>query len=302
MLRVAAVGVLHVGVDSVGQLRGGFAHLAEQADVLLLAGDLTKRGELAEADVLADEVRGLPVPIVAVLGNHDYESDQERVLTQRLLDVGVRILEGSATVLEIDEVRLGIAGGKGFAGGFAGACATAFGEREMKLFANASLLAASAMESALTSLDADVRVLLTHYAPIQGDPAWRGPRALPDARQLPVRRARGPVRGRPARSTDMRTPGPRRGPRRAASPSATWRSRCCARPYAVYGVEQPGRHAARARGRSAGRGARRVSRTASPQRSPRRREISEFRNAGPEGLRPVRGRGRRGSAARRWRR
>ena len=146
---------------------------------MLLAGDLTKRGELAEADVLADEVRGLPVPIVAVLGNHDYESDQERVLTQRLLDVGVRILEGSATVLEIDKVRLGIAGGKGFAGGFAGACATAFGEREMKLFANASLLAASAMESALTSLDADVRVLLTHYAPIRGTLHGEDPELYP---------------------------------------------------------------------------------------------------------------------------
>ena len=196
MLRVAAVGDLHVGADSTGQLREGFTHLADQADVLLLAGDLTKRGELAEAHVLADEVRGLPIPIVAVLGNHDHESDQERVLTQRLLDVGVRVLEGSATTLEIGGTRLGIAGGKGFAGGFAGACATAFGEREMKRFANASLLAAAAMESAVTSLDADVRVLLTHYAPIRGTLHGEVARALPDARQLPVRRARRPMRGR----------------------------------------------------------------------------------------------------------
>ena len=78
------------------------------------------------------------------------------------------MLEGSATILEIDGVRLEIAGGKGFAGGFAGACATAFGEREMKVFANASMLTAAAMESAVSSLDTDVRVLLTHYAPIRG--------------------------------------------------------------------------------------------------------------------------------------
>lgn len=246
MLRVAAVGDLHVGVDSVGQLRGGFAHLAEQADVLLLAGDLTKRGELAEADVLADEVRGLPVPIVAVLGNHDYESDQERVLTQRLLDVGVRILEGSATVLEIDEVRLGIAGGKGFAGGFAGACATAFGEREMKLFANASLLAASAMESALTSLDADVRVLLTHYAPIRGTLHGEDPELYPMLgsylfAELADRCAVDLlVHGHAHAGTEKgSTPG--------GIPVRNVAQPVLRRPYAVYGVE-PGRHAARAEG------------------------------------------------------
>ena len=144
MLRIAAVGDVHVGVDSVGHLRSGFAALADEADVLLLAGDLTKRGELAEGDVLAGELRDLPVPIVAVLGNHDHESDQQRVLAQRLLDVGVRVIEGSATVLEIGGVRLGIAGGKGFAGGVVGACATAFGERERKVFANASMLTAAA--------------------------------------------------------------------------------------------------------------------------------------------------------------
>jgi Icc-related predicted phosphoesterase len=179
MLRIAAVGDVHVGADSVGHLRGGFATLGDQADVLLLAGDLTKRGELAEADVLAGELRDLPVPIVAVLGNHDHESDQQRVLAQRLLDVGVRVLEGSATVLEIGGVRLGIAGGKGFAGGFVGACATAFGEREMKLFANASMLTAAAMETALASLDTDVRVLLTHYAPIRGTLHGESPELYP---------------------------------------------------------------------------------------------------------------------------
>src|SRR5262249_56524498 len=97
-----------------GEVRDGWATLAEEADVLLLAGDLTKRGELAEADVLTGELRDLPVPIVAVLGNHDHESDQQRVLSQRLLDVGVYVLEGSATVLQIGRVRLGAARRKGF--------------------------------------------------------------------------------------------------------------------------------------------------------------------------------------------
>jgi Icc-related predicted phosphoesterase len=179
MLRIAAVGDVHVGADSVGHLRAGFTKLADEADVLLLAGDLTKRGELAEADVLAGELRDLAVPVVAVLGNHDHESDQQRSLTQRLLDVGVRVLEGSATVLEIGGVWLGIAGGKGFAGGFVGACATAFGEREMKVFANAAMLTSAAMESALTSLDTEVRVLLMHYAPIRDTLHGESPELYP---------------------------------------------------------------------------------------------------------------------------
>jgi len=246
MLRIAAVGDLHVGADSVGQVRDGFATLAEEADVLLLAGDLTKRGELAEADVLTGELRDLPVPIVAVLGNHDHESDQQRVLSQRLLDVGVHVLEGSATVLEIGGVRLGIAGGKGFAGGFAGACATAFGEREMKVFANASMLTAAAMESAVSSLDTDVRVLLTHYAPIRGTLHGESPELYPllgsylfaelaDRCGVDLL-----VHGHAHGGTEKGTTPSGIPVRNVAYPVLR-------RPYAVYGVE-PGRHAAHAGG------------------------------------------------------
>jgi Icc-related predicted phosphoesterase len=243
MLRVAAVGDVHVGADSVGHLRGGFATLADEADVLLLAGDLTKRGELAEGDVLAGELRDLPVPIVAVLGNHDHESDQQRVLTQRLLDVGVRVLEGSATVLEIAGVRLGIAGGKGFAGGFAGACATAFGEREMKVFANASMLTAAAMESALSSLDTDVRVLLTHYAPIRGTLHGESPELYPLLgsylfAELADRCGADLIVHGHAHDGTEKGATPRGIPvRNVAQPVLR-------RPYAVYGVE-PGQHPSR---------------------------------------------------------
>jgi Icc-related predicted phosphoesterase len=242
MLRLAAVGDLHVGVDSVGQLRDGFARLADEAHVLLLAGDLTKRGELAEVDVLAGELRDLPVPIVAVLGNHDHESDQQRVLSQRLLDVGVRVLEGSATVLEIGGIRLGVAGGKGFAGGFVGASATAFGEREMKVFANTAMLTAAAMESALSSLDTSLRVLLTHYAPIRGTLHGESPELYPllgsylyaelaDRCHVDLL-----VHGH-AHSGTEKGATPRGIPvRNVAQPVLR-------RPYAVYGIE-PARHAA----------------------------------------------------------
>ena len=242
MLRLAAVGDIHVGADSVGQLRDGFAHLGEDADLLLLAGDLTKRGELAEVDVLVGELRDLPVPIVAVLGNHDHESDRQRALTQRLLDAGVRVLEGSATVFEIAGVRLGIAGGKGFAGGFPGASATAFGEREMKVFANAGMLSAAAMESALSSLDTSLRVLLTHYAPIRGTLHGESPELYPllgsylyaelaDRCGVDLL-----VHGHAHGGTEKGTT-PRGIPvRNVAQPVLR-------RPYAVYGIE-PGRHAA----------------------------------------------------------
>jgi Icc-related predicted phosphoesterase len=243
MLRLAAVGDLHVGADSVGHLREGFARLADEADVLLLAGDLTKRGELAEVDVLAGELRDLPVPVVAVLGNHDHESDQQRVLTQRLLDVGVRMLEGSATVLEFGGTRLGIAGGKGFAGGFVGACATAFGEREMKVFANAAMLAAAAMESALRSLDTDVRVLLTHYAPIRGTLHGESPELYPMLgsylfAELADRSGIDLLVHGHAHDGTEKGATPRGIPvRNVAQPVLR-------RPYAVYGVE-PGRHPSR---------------------------------------------------------
>ena len=179
MFRVAAAGDIHVGIDSEGHLRRAFDPVVDEADVLLLAGDLTKRGELAEAAVLAAELADLGVPIVAVLGNHDYESDQHRALSQRLRDVGVSVLEGSATVLDVAGGRLGIAGGKGFAGGFVGACATAFGEPEMKAFANNATRAAAAIEAAASSIDADATVLLLHYAPIRGTLHGEDPELYP---------------------------------------------------------------------------------------------------------------------------
>jgi Icc-related predicted phosphoesterase len=166
VFRVAAAGDLHVGADSEG-IRDGLEPLEDEADVLLLAGDLTKRGELAEGAVLAEALRGLPVPVIAVLGNHDFESGQERALTQRLTDVGVPVLEGSGVVLEVAGGRLGVAGGKGFAGGFVGASATAFGEPEMKAFATSATISAASMEAAVSALEADARVLLLHYAPIR---------------------------------------------------------------------------------------------------------------------------------------
>ena len=170
MIRVAAVGDIHFGRDSAGRLRRQLQGLAEQADVLLLAGDLTTCGSADEAAVLAEELDPLPVPAVAVLGNHDYHADDEAAVAKLLEEIGVRVLEGESTVVETDGCRLGVAGVKGFGGGFPGASGSDFGEPEMKAFMAHSREVAGTLERALRELDgkADVRIALTHYSPVEG--------------------------------------------------------------------------------------------------------------------------------------
>jgi Icc-related predicted phosphoesterase len=167
VIRVAAVGDVHVGLDSRGTLRPAFLELPDCADVLLLAGDLTRLGTEAELEVLLDELAGIPVPCVAVLGNHDYESDASPALVKLLEDAGVRVLEGSNEVIDVDGATLGIAGTKGFGGGFAGAYGSDFGEPEMKAFIRYTKRLADGLYEALAALRTDARVALLHFAPIK---------------------------------------------------------------------------------------------------------------------------------------
>jgi Icc-related predicted phosphoesterase len=166
VIRIAAVGDVHFGTDSRGTLRPALARLQERADVLLLAGDLTCHGSVDEVAVLAEELDGVGVPIVAVLGNHDYHSDQEHEITALLTDHGIRVLEQEAVVVDTAGGQLGIAGTKGFGGGFAGACGTEFGEPEMKAFIRHTKRLAEGLERALRSLDVACRVALLHVAPV----------------------------------------------------------------------------------------------------------------------------------------
>lgn len=176
MIRVAAAADLHFGIDSGGSLRESLEDLPRRADVLVLAGDLTQRGQPAEAQVLADEIDGLEVPVVMVLGNHDYESDEQTKIREVFENIGVTVLEGESTVVRTREGQsLGIGGVKGFGGGFAGASASDFGEPEMKAFIRHTKLGAEQLEDALSGLDSvDVRIALMHYSPIretlQGEP------------------------------------------------------------------------------------------------------------------------------------
>jgi Icc-related predicted phosphoesterase len=166
MIRVAAVGDVHMDADVLGRYRPALEELPDRADVLLLAGDLTRHGTVSEARCVAHEFGDIGVPVVAVLGNHDHHSDEAESVVGVLQDVGVTVLEGAGIVFECGAERLGVAGTKGFGGGFAGRCASAFGEREIKQFVRHTEESADRLGAALRDLDCDVRVALTHYAPV----------------------------------------------------------------------------------------------------------------------------------------
>jgi len=106
------------------------------------------------------------VPVLAVLGNHDYHVGEEAAVAAELEGAGIRVLEGTGAVIQLDGARVGVAGVKGFGGGFAGACATEFGEPLMKMFVNTTRQSAGRLQSALESLQADLKIALLHYAPI----------------------------------------------------------------------------------------------------------------------------------------
>lgn len=166
MIRVAAVGDIHLGPDLAGRHRAGLVGISERADVLLLAGDLTRHGTMDEAEVVAAEYQDLGVPVVAVLGNHDYHSDRQHDIQRLLTDSGITVLEGNAVVLDLPGGALGVAGSKGFGLGFAGRSGSEFGEPEMKAFSRHGRESGERLGAALSQIEgADVVVALTHYAP-----------------------------------------------------------------------------------------------------------------------------------------
>ena len=165
LVRIAAVGDVHVGLDMKGELRESLSAVREHADVLLLAGDLTQHGSREEGRLMAEEVADIGIPTVAVLGNHDYHQDAQDAIRADLEHVGVTVLEGESILLDIRGHCVGIAGVKGFGGGFAGACGSEFGELEMKAFVRHTKDKARRLLHCLQGLHCDVRIALTHYAP-----------------------------------------------------------------------------------------------------------------------------------------
>lgn len=162
-IRVAAVGDLHCTKSMEGELRPLFAEAGKLADILLLCGDLTDYGTPEEAHVLAAELSVVKIPIAAVLGNHDYETDQADDVKQILREAGVQVLDGDACEIH----GIGIAGIKGFAGGYGRGALGPWGEPAIKEFVNEALREALKLETALSKLRTPHKIAMLHYSPIK---------------------------------------------------------------------------------------------------------------------------------------
>lgn len=175
-MRLAATADLHYTRTSKGTLDELFRHASGEADALLLCGDLTDYGLREEAEMLAEDLLGnCDVPVVAVLGNHDYESGHPDEVKEVLTGAGVILLDGDAC--EFDGV--GIAGAKGFAGGFGRGLLAPWGEPMIKAFVQESVEEALKLESALRRLKTEHRVVLLHYSPVQATIEGEPPEIFP---------------------------------------------------------------------------------------------------------------------------
>jgi len=164
-IRVAAAGDIHAGTADGDRVREAFARVEEQADLILLAGDLTQHGQVDEVCVVADACRELDVPVVAVLGNHDWHSDRPQDLGRALSEAGVVMLERTHTILPVGGVSVGIAGVKGFVGGFGNQWAN-FGEPLFREAYAETTKDVEGLERGLTAVaGCGIRIALLHYSP-----------------------------------------------------------------------------------------------------------------------------------------
>jgi Icc-related predicted phosphoesterase len=163
VVRVAALGDLHCTKTSQGAFQSLFTRISEAADVLLLAGDLTDLGLPEEARVLVRELGALRVPVAAVLGNHDFEGGKANEIRQIVAEAGVTVLDGEACELH----GIGIAGVKGFCGGFGQRALSPWGESMIKQFVHEAVGEALKLETALARLRTKHLVALMHYSPIR---------------------------------------------------------------------------------------------------------------------------------------
>lgn len=161
-MRIAATADLHFLSPRYALIQDQLAQVRDQADVLVLAGDLTNYGKVAEMEELLKSLLRLRLPMVAVLGNHDYESGSEADLVRMLTQEGINLLDGTA--YERDGV--GFAGTKGFPGGFGRGSLTSFGEPQVKAFVQAAIDEAVKLERAMSQLRTEKRVVVLHYAPV----------------------------------------------------------------------------------------------------------------------------------------
>lgn len=166
-IRVAAAGDIHCAEPLRERIVRTFAEVEERADLVLLAGDLTTHGLPEQARVLADACRALTLPVIAVLGNHDHHADRCGEVTAVLEDAGVEVLDRSAAIREIEGIEIGVAGIKGFVGGFAGAEIPDFGEPLLRRVYAETSAEVLALEECLEEIaGCQRRIVLMHYSPV----------------------------------------------------------------------------------------------------------------------------------------
>src|SRR5688500_9794593 len=175
-LRIAAIGDIHVSKTSQGIFHPMFAQISTSADVLVLCGDFTDYGLPEEAKILARELTtSVNIPVIAVLGNHDYESGHEDEIQTILTDAGVTVLDGEATEVH----GVGFAGVKGFGGGFGRGALGPWGESAIKHFVQEAVDEALKLESALARLRTQRRIAVLHYSPTRGTVEGEPPEIFP---------------------------------------------------------------------------------------------------------------------------
>ena len=174
-MRIAATADLHYFSPRYGAVQEQLAQVRDQADLLVIAGDLTNYGKPAEMEPLLNSLVRLRLPIVAVLGNHDYESGSEADLMRMMTNEGIKLLDGTA----YERDGIGFAGTKGFPGGFGRGALTAFGEVEVKAFVQAAIDEAMKLEKAMSQLRTEKRVVVLHYAPVVETVRGESPEIFP---------------------------------------------------------------------------------------------------------------------------
>jgi Icc-related predicted phosphoesterase len=174
-MKVAAAGDIHAGGPGDERLAAVFADAAREADLILLAGDLTRHGEPEEIARLVEAVQGIETPVLAVLGNHDWHGNRCDELVEALSEVGIRMLDKSSAVVEVGETSVGIAGAKGFVGGFPDSALPDFGEPSLRRVYAETTEEVEGLGRALEEISScAVRIVLLHYAPtsatLEGEP------------------------------------------------------------------------------------------------------------------------------------
>lgn len=178
-VRIAAAGDIHVTDANSAAVSAAFGQVDEEADLILLAGDLTTHGEPEQAELLADAVRGVETPILAVLGNHDWHANRVPELTGILEDAGIKILDRAWSIEQVGDVEVGVVGAKGHVGGFPGSHLPDFGEPSLRaVYAEATEEVHAADEGLRAVAACPFRVVLLHYAPTtetlvgEPEPIW----------------------------------------------------------------------------------------------------------------------------------